>query len=268
MQALKHLKKLATMNQHPDKLFRDKLEHLHKSVPSSSWLKVESQLANKSRKPFWLKIAAALIFLLAASAILLIDKNSNQQHTAVNQSLNKNPQPAKKNDSPVAAVDSIKMPEAEEIKISGERRDKKTQVPRKKSNTENKKESIEIDQEHYAQQEIDEVNLPEIVDATEVKEIVEESSIATSVQSGKTNVHEESTITLIYNAEEVDDKYLNKKALTEATPENKKPSTLKKLLDKAYDLKHNQDAFGELRQKKNEILALNFKSDKQRSQNR
>jgi hypothetical protein len=57
--------------------------------------------------------------------------------------------------------------------------------------------------------------------------------------------------------------------LAEATPELKKPSTLKKLLDKAYDLKHNQDAFGELRQKKNEILALNFKNEKQqRNQNR
>jgi hypothetical protein len=42
---------------------------------------------------------------------------------------------------------------------------------------------------------------------------------------------------------------------------------LRKLLDKAYDLKHNQDPLGDLRQKKNEIFALNFKNDKQRSEN-
>jgi hypothetical protein len=40
---------------------------------------------------------------------------------------------------------------------------------------------------------------------------------------------------------------------------------LKKLLDKAEDM----DPFGDLRQKKNEILALNFRSEKnQRGQNK
>jgi hypothetical protein len=63
-------------------------------------------------------------------------------------------------------------------------------------------------------------------------------------------------------------KYLDKKSLAQATSGEKKPSTLRKLLDKAYDLKHNQDPFGDLRQKKNEILALNFRSEKQRSQNK
>jgi hypothetical protein len=53
----------------------------------------------------------------------------------------------------------------------------------------------------------------------------------------------------------------------DATPEDKKPSTFKKLLSRAYDLKNNQDPIGELRQKKNEILALNFKKDK-RGQNK
>jgi hypothetical protein len=79
---------------------------------------------------------------------------------------------------------------------------------------------------------------------------------------------EQEGVTLIYSAEEVNEKYLNKKALAEATSDNKKPSTLRKLFDKAYDLKHNQDPFGDLRQKKNEILALNFKNEKQRSQNK
>jgi hypothetical protein len=75
-------------------------------------------------------------------------------------------------------------------------------------------------------------------------------------------------ITLVYTVDEVNEKYLDKKSLAEATSADKKPSTLRKLLDKAYDLKHNQDPFGDLRQKKNEILAPNFKSEKQRSQNK
>jgi hypothetical protein len=76
------------------------------------------------------------------------------------------------------------------------------------------------------------------------------------------------SITIILAAEEVNEKYLDKKSLAEATHEEKKSSTFKKLLDKANNLKHNQDAIGEIRQKKNEILALNFRNDKERIQNR
>jgi hypothetical protein len=77
-----------------------------------------------------------------------------------------------------------------------------------------------------------------------------------------------SHISIVITATEADEKYLNKKSLADATSEEKKSSTLRKLLDTAYDLKNNQEPFGDLRQKKNEILALNFKSDKQRSQNK
>jgi hypothetical protein len=60
---------------------------------------------------------------------------------------------------------------------------------------------------------------------------------------------------------------LDKKALAQATSEEKKSSTFKKLLKKANDLKSNQDPFGDLREKKNEILALNFRNEK-RGQNK
>ena len=72
---------------------------------------------------------------------------------------------------------------------------------------------------------------------------------------------------IIFAAEDIDTKYLDKKALAEATSDAKKSSTLKKLLDKAYDLKYNQDPFGDLRQKKNEILALNFRKKNNVSEN-
>ena len=72
-------------------------------------------------------------------------------------------------------------------------------------------------------------------------------------------------ITLIYKVEEVNEKYLNKNKVEEATLETKTPSSFRKLLAKVYDLKNNQDPLGELRQKKDEILALSFK--KNRSEN-
>jgi hypothetical protein len=70
-----------------------------------------------------------------------------------------------------------------------------------------------------------------------------------------------SGVTLSYTTEDVST-YLNKNIDDEATDDDKKQSTLKKLLHKANDLKTNQDPFGDLRQRKNEILALNFKNDK------
>jgi hypothetical protein len=97
---------------------------------------------------------------------------------------------------------------------------------------------------------------------------VPENSVAkTESAIAALRVNDQRSVTLIFNAEQVNEKFLNKNSIVEATPEEKKPSTLRKLLDKAYDLKHNQDPLGDLRQKKNEIFALNFKNDKQRSEN-
>ncbi len=73
-------------------------------------------------------------------------------------------------------------------------------------------------------------------------------------------------VTIVFTAEEVNEKYLAKNTEAQATPVGEETSGLRKLLDKAYDLKHNRDFLGELRQKKNEILAMNFKNDK-RTQN-
>jgi len=74
-------------------------------------------------------------------------------------------------------------------------------------------------------------------------------------------VNTSKSVTLTYSTADVS-AYLNKNTEDEATEDERKQSTLKKLLQKANDLKTNQDPFGELRQRKNEILALNFMNDK------
>ena len=74
------------------------------------------------------------------------------------------------------------------------------------------------------------------------------------------------TRTIVFTPEEVNQKYLSRKNEARATSEAKQPSTLRNLLDKAQDLKHNQDPLGEIRQKKDEILAMNFRKEKQRTE--
>ncbi len=99
-------------------------------------------------------------------------------------------------------------------------------------------------------------NTPEVIQPNAIAQV--EPNAETKVASGEKNIK----ITISANESE---KFLNKNSLAQATPSEKKTSTLKKLLDKAEDM----DPFGDLRQKKNEILALNFRSEKnQRGQNK
>ena len=72
------------------------------------------------------------------------------------------------------------------------------------------------------------------------------------------------TTTILISAEEVNAKYLNEPFIADATPENKKSSKLRDLFEKAQDM----DPIGEIRQLKNEVLALNFKSEKKGERNR
>ncbi|NJM25281.1 MAG: hypothetical protein HC859_07115 [Bacteroidia bacterium] len=106
----------------------------------------------------------------------------------------------------------------------------------------------------------------EIVMNETIAEVAMNEPAVEPVQPAIDVATEEDNMTITLTVEEVNEKYLTKKTIADATTPEKKSSTLRKLLDKAYDLKHNQDPVGELRQKKNEILALNFKNDKRRQQ--
>lgn len=258
------IKKLAMMNQQPDKFFREKLQGLQKPAPSSAWSKVETQLDKKKHKGIFLKIAAAIIFLAATSILLWINNTTEKPAllTEIKKEEISNPISRGKNIAPLLKLkDSIKSVQPDKIdnnanvlvqKARKTKRSIKKIIPKKSDRKgaftyNNAIATIEIEKPIQPVADIEE-QLPTIAPVT----------------SG----NHDTGITLVYTAKEIDEKYLDKKSLAEATSKDKKPSTLRKLLDKAYDLKHNQDAFGDLRQKKNEILALNFKNEKQRSQNR
>lgn len=247
------------MNQQPDRLFREKLENFQKAAPAHAWSRVEAGLTKKNNRTLWLKVAASLLLLVAAAALLLWpQKNAAPQLTQKNTGN--------------TAVEKIKAPEKKEAAPAPS-----TAAPEKKATTEtpattNKRSVKPHTKKEQAVSPSPEVTTPELIAEVqeEVTEIIpEEVTTAATAPTAETSAATaDAGVTLVFTAEEVNKKYLDKKSLAEATPADKKPSTLRKLLDKAYDLKHNQDPFGDLRQKKNEILALNFKSEKQRSQNK
>lgn len=238
------------MNQLPDDLFREKLERLQKPVPATAWERIAAAQNKKENSRLWLKIAASLLLLALVIYAQWPDAPANQkvsellsEETTVKpdntlppireyseaNNTDTNEPSAKKKESPPAPVDE-------------QRQLKKVMASETRNNLESATLSAQV---------IDE-ELPEVSDTT----MLEPSYVQTS-----------ETITMVFTAKEVDG-YLEKKEISKATSDPKKPSTWKKLLKKANDLTNNQDPFGELRQKKNEILALNFRNDKQRGQNK
>jgi hypothetical protein len=259
------------MKQQPDNFFSEKLKGLQKTAPPAAWSKIENNLSKKNNRALWLKIAAALLVLATAFTFILVSRNNvGSDQTA---RLEQQKEQSLPGDSTNSKSSPVKQPVAPK-ETSSPKKKNVEQAKEKKSEKEQKKKSMERSLERppsftSREQSIAETSvnttLPSIADTASATTIPLNASLTAvdDQREEKTNT----SVKIVYNAADVQ-KYLNKKSLAEATTDEKKTSTLKKVLDKAYDLKHNQDPLGELRQKKNEILALNFRNDKQRNQNR
>jgi hypothetical protein len=246
------------MNQQPDNFFQEKLKHYQKPVPTAAWNKIEVGIQKKTDPRIWLKFAASVLLLVGIGYALWVSnsKPSTQPLTQIKASQPVLPEKnIKKVDSAILVLPPIVKDQSIESKRMAESRTTTTKaILQRKKFVPSPAASGEVDQEKNA----DGGNaIPETSPAEDLSP-ASSHNVATSKKT--------STITLTFTAEETD-KYLNKNALAEATQDQKKSSTFKKLLQKANDLKSNQDPFGDLREKKNEILALNFKNEK-RGQNK
>jgi hypothetical protein len=263
------------MNQQPDKLFREKLEDFSKPAPASAWDRIEAGLDKKnSKRGLWWKVAASLLLLAVAGYILWSSTRNNtispspSSIARKSESIPSTTSPAKEEAPdiiPQQAVDPVinqsqktdavtplkkGAPSIEQKTDNKIKREEKYIPPASTSPT-------EATQELFAETEVPQEKIAEPSHAETTDVVIAQQERVVLIQS---------SITLVFSAEETNS-YLNKNVSGEATDDEEKPSTFKKLLKKAQDLKNNQDPVGELRQKKNEILALNFKNEK-RGQNK
>lgn len=251
------------MNQQPDKLFREKLEGYQKQAPASAWEKIAAAQSKKNDKWLWLKIAASIAF------VAVIGYMSWPEPKTENLSRESTTKPSEEKTSEQVPPISEKTADVKTktTQPSGISDKPPTQV----SKQENTVKKISPPKDDVQNLNVAETTKEEILPLqNETMEGVASVETVTQPQIENTSsasVTEPQNITLVYTAKDVEE-YLDKKYLAEATSDSKKSSTLKKLLKKANDLTNNQDPFGELRQKKNEILALNFKNEKQRGQNK
>ncbi len=248
------------MNQQPDKFFHEKLHGYQKPVSPKAWSKVADNLEKKRRGIIWMRAAAA-VALLATAGILLYPPTPDPASLIAKS---KTPEQQAETSTPTKRDTAI-----DQQPIAQEKRDRSVVIPDETpSRTQATKPRMRVPKEPQVNPSVHEPKIAEAVEETaETTPLHVLADNAVAILEEKTadtinNNESPQNVTIIFTTEEVNEKYLAKNTDAEATPTSEETSGLKKLLDKAYDLKHNRDFLGELRQKKNEILAMNFKNDK------
>jgi hypothetical protein len=250
------------MKKQPDDLFREKLGGLQMQPPRTAWTRVEDNLSKKNNKVIWLRYAAAAVLVAGGFALWL-----SSQPASTNNQLSDAAAVMKQTDTRKDSVKSAPASAGQQTTVQPKEEKKKNDNSTVKSPAKTKKKEQRVERNSAMfEKPLAAIGQPEaqVADGEEVT--LPTGEAIASVETIEAQKKLSSTV-IVYNAQEINEKYLDKKLLGEATPGEEKGSTLQKLLDKAYDLKHSQDPLGQLRHRKNEILALNFRKEKQRNQN-
>jgi hypothetical protein len=261
------------MNQQPDKFFRDKLLGYQQETPPNAWNRVSQNVTNRKRK-LWLRYAASILIVAACGVALFpLLRDATVQTVAENNSTPEKREPSRQDttlpDKP--QDDQTTSVEDRHEPLAGPSLPEKPPArtaPRKKpspaTNQASKSEGMIAAEQARAV----------ATEGVSKEMVTKDQSNLVAIKTDDQEPEPESvddgqrkSVTIVFTAEEVNKKYLQKNEEAEATTDAKSTSGLRKLLDKANDLTTNQDLLGDLRQKKNEILAMNFKSEKQRSEN-
>jgi cytoskeletal protein RodZ len=250
----------------PDKLFHDKLADFQRPAPTMAWEKISAAQKRKTNKVVWIKIAAALIPLCIALYLLWpvalpVSNVPQNLATSTEESPSANTAPESGVDTKVDDKSSaVSEPPSHKAIDSNTTNAAANKITSNEKNDEIQPTTMESPAGAVPLKPHDlKINI-------ELASNMENTSTH-DVEVEPTPDEAKETMTLVFTAKEVGN-YLDKKNIAKATSDTKKPSTLMKLLKKANNLTSNQDPLGDLRQKKSEILALNFKNDKQRGQNK
>ena len=249
-------------NQQPDKFFREKLADYHKPAPVGAWDKIESSLKKNEPRFAWWKVAASLLLLTAIAYVLWL-QTSGPNTQPISQTRPEIESPRTKSTAP--KIDSSEKSQntdelqAEQTPVAIGTKEKKSSG---KNLSDKKEKPVSTHKKNSS--EVASLVPPSTEESIQTIEVPE--TVSNQVVPSVRPIKKSSSIKMTITVEETD-KYLDKNALAEATSRERKSSTFKKLLKRANELTTNQDPFGDLRVKKNEILALEFRNDK-RGQNK
>ena len=239
------------MTSSPDKQFREGLEHYKKNPPPPAWGRIESGLHKNKNRSIWYSAAAAVMLLIGATFILL---RSN-----VNQIDNPSLALEQKSNTEITYQQPISSTVNEPIAPQKESAPV-IQPNSRKANT-SKRENPIVQKENNSigmvSNEIpSEASTPQpAAEAITAQEPATLNDVATSAtRSNK----------IVYSSGEVNSRFLKKEVKTPVHVKEKAPETtpektqtpIQKIIDIAANLKYEENALGELREKKNEILSL------------
>lgn len=217
------------MTSQPDKLFRDKLENFQRPAPVGAWDKLSSNLARPDKKIIWLRIAAG-IALITAVSIALWPAGEEKQRMAL-----KDPTPVVKKDSTQQSI-VAELKEEQQIDRNKLAKTERPRISKQKPSP----------------------SLPEKTQVVEeqVISVPEQQELVATVNEPEEK--ENTATTIVYTTAEVNSKFLKKKLSPEATPQTEDASHVQKLIGLAYAAKNSETGLGNLRQKKDDLLALSF----------
>lgn len=237
-----------------DQLFRDKLNHHEKPYHGNGWDRIEKSLQSE-RKPFaYWKMAAAIALTLGCTYAFFHFAEYSPSHVAEIPVKTQEKLPSKNQSMKSDTVSNKKeMPSILPKKASP--------TPEKKSN-DNASEKTPPTKGNVQLPMNNSFNSMNTALVTEEHNGLDESDIATetSIAQLDDTKQQTKTSTKIVLTLEDTKRFLATQESSHATSETVSSSTLEMAVAKAKDLKNNQDPLAELRQIKNDILALNFKN--------
>ena len=219
------------MSNRMDKLFKDKLQADSLQPSAQAWEKVEAHLGKKNKMVVWLRVAASLVLLGLLTVVVLNSFDGYEEpKEGIVKTTTGNEQPADDSKS--------------EIRNS---------TPNEKPVTRNKKpETSNKKPETLEQVAVVEVQVPQQTDS-----VVEPRPL--NIAPSTLNSAPTKGITLTYSLPSV------KKPVAEQTePVVAKKTGFERVLEIAKEVKNSDNPLGELREAKDDILAFDFRKDKEK----
>lgn len=228
-------------------------------APVNAWNRIEKEMEVVQPAYLLWKVAAAILLLLVSIALLLPDRITQPESSTLSLVTPATQTPAQKERVAEVKKESPLPIEAVEHSEKNTRQIKPVSKTISTSTLHAAEETTLIEEVPLAQEQA--IAIAPATDLpTESIDVLPEKS---SQQISSNVVVERNTIVIA--ASEVNQKYLRSPAADQATRETETTSSFRKLIDKAAAFKNNSSGLAELRQKKNELLAVN--TDKIRNRN-
>jgi hypothetical protein len=225
-----------------DKLFKSKLED-HQLAPSTkAWEKLESNLSKKNRTIIWFRMAAVLA-LMGMLTVAVLNWNSSDENS-----------PLTTTDQPVEGKEIEQKPPLPEkkneelIKPGIEQTNKKKPIPTQ---------LMTKPTENLAASE-------QVTEVVKKEELIDTSVASLKEEAIEPFAEEKKAIVLVYSLPTLPAKQT---ATTEVAQVEVEQTGIQKIWEAAKDVKNSDNPWGDLREVKNELLALDFKKDKNKNSN-